>query len=102
MSDREALFRRLVYSAMARCECGAGLAYEPGNVHGYWDCSAILLGDAIPIGEPGAVTHVDKLPFNYWEVRSENQPSARGRTTRPKSQIIVLGEAGDATPSDEV
>lgn len=79
---------RLVYAATSRCPCGAGLAYDPahenagsvftGPLSGHWDCSAILLGTADP-----AVTHTDKLPFAFYEIKSEGQASACGRTTRP-------------------
>lgn len=81
---------RLIYAAYSRCPCGSGLAYDPcyedensvfvGPLSGYWDCSAILLGTADP-----AVKHTDKLPFVFYEVLSEEQPSARGATTRPKA-----------------
>lgn len=77
----------LVYAATSRCPCGAGLAYVPGfggPDNGFWDCSAILTGTAIPSGQPGAVTHTDRLPFEFWKVKSEEQPSALGATARPK------------------
>ena len=86
------LLDRLVFSAHSRCPCGAGLAYdpaaedEPGSpFYGptAWDCSAIMLGTAAPKGEPGAVKHTDKLPFAFYEIKSENQPSAGGATMRP-------------------
>lgn len=85
------LATRLVYAATARCPCGAGLAYDPAheNEPGYkpgsgsWDCSAIILGTAIPSGQPGAVTHTDRLPFAFSKVKCEGQPSANGATTRP-------------------
>lgn len=73
----------LTYAATARCPCGAGLAY-PSNVNpldGYWDCSAILLGTAVPSGQPGSVTHIAQLPFIFWEIKSERQPGRS--TTRP-------------------
>jgi hypothetical protein len=57
------------------------LAYLPGDKD--WDCSAILLGDAIASGEPGAVKHTSQLPFIFYEIKSEHQPSANGATTRP-------------------
>ena len=88
------LAERLVYAAHSRCPCGAGVAYDPaGEVGGIeggpfnrpnaWDCSAILLGTAIAKGEPGSVQHTDLLPFSFYEIKSENQPSAGGATTRP-------------------
>ncbi len=69
----------LCFSATARCGCGAGLAYpKKSGMHGSWHCSAILLGAA-----DKTQTH-DKLPFAFYEIKSENQPSANGATTRPK------------------
>jgi hypothetical protein len=64
------------------------MAYLPaktalGLFTGAWDCSAILLGDAIVSGQPGAVRHTPRLPFTFYEIKAEGQPSARGRTTRP-------------------
>jgi hypothetical protein len=82
---------KLVYAATARCPCGAGLAYEPRGesgkpIQGYWDCSAILLGEAVPEGEPGSVQHTAQLPFLFYEIKSEQQPSAQGATTRPREE----------------
>lgn len=73
--------RGLTYAATARCKCGAGLAYRKGDTA--WDCSEILLGTAIPSGQPGAVMHSDRYPFVFYEIKSERQPSANGATTRP-------------------
>ncbi len=80
---------RLRYAATSRCPCGAGMAYDPAaddvqRGDGCWDCSTILLGTAIESGQPGAVTHSDRLPFRFWEIKSEDQPSAHGQTTRPQ------------------
>lgn len=78
----------LTWAATDRCPCGAGLAYDstcqledvPQNwpYNGYWDCSAILLGTAAK-----DVTHTAKLPFAYYSIKADTQPSANGRTTRP-------------------
>ena len=72
--------KNLVYAARTRCPCGAGMAYPRGAdpFKGYWDCSAILLGTA-DVG----VKHEAKLPFIFYEIKSEGQPSANGATTRP-------------------
>jgi len=77
---------QLIYAAYARCECGAGLAYpeDADPFKGYWDCSDILTGRAIPKDEPGAVKHSGRYPFIFYEIKSEKQPSANGATTRPK------------------
>lgn len=77
----------LVYAAYCRCLCGAGMAHVK-NCGAYgpdacWDCSDILTGRAIPEGKEGAVTHKGRLPFTWYEIKSENQPSANGNTTRP-------------------
>jgi hypothetical protein len=103
---KKPLLERLIFSAFARCPCGAGMVYDPagasggypdeskgekndgpfvGGFGGYWDCSAILLGAAVPSGQPGAVEHSDRLPFSFYDIKSEDQPSARGATTRHKS-----------------
>ncbi len=69
----------LRYAATARCSCGAGFAY-PVNIGpmGSWECSNILLGKAIPHTE-----HSSPMPFAFYEVKSEDQASANGQTTRP-------------------
>lgn len=75
----------LLYAAGSRCDCGAGMAY-PYNIgmRGAWHCSAILTGRAPRIGEPGGgQAHTGALPFAFWSVKSERQPSVGGRTTRP-------------------
>jgi len=68
----------LRYAAYTRCPCGHGLAYPKncGPRH-YWDCSAILKGIA-----DHNLKHTDRLPFTFYEVKSEDQPSAQGATTR--------------------
>ena len=72
----------LVFAAYSRCPCGAGMAY-PTNVsfHGSWECSAILMGEA-----DRRVIHESPLPFAFYEIKSENQPSADGATTRKKAE----------------
>lgn len=71
----------LTYAATARCACGGGLAYGRGM--DYWDCSSILKGEAIPKDQAGSVEHSARAPFVFYEIKSELQPSAAGRTTRP-------------------
>ncbi len=77
------LRNRLVYSAKERCECGAGFAYDRRSLSkAHWDCSAILLGDALLVeGERGACAH--SMPCEYFDLVSERQPAAMGATTRP-------------------
>jgi hypothetical protein len=85
---RVKLLRRLVFSAKERCECGAGLAYDRRGRQPIWDCSAILLGDALLIsGERGTVEH--HTPCAYYEIVSERHPAASGLSTRP-----ALGHSG--------
>lgn len=70
----------LRYAAYARCECGAGLAYPKGMSFqdvSSWDCSDILTGRAKP-----GTKHSAKYPFAFYEIKSEDQPSANGATTR--------------------
>lgn len=77
----------LRFAATARCPCGAGLAY-PKDIGGtgWWECSAILMGT-----DSKGVKHGGQLPFLSWEVKSEDQPSANGRTTRPASPAPAEG-----------
>ena len=85
---REKRLAKMTFAATARCPCGAGLAYdetcvqEPFRIPSYWDCSAVLLGEAVPSGQEGSVEHTDLLPFTFYEIKAERQPSARGATTR--------------------
>lgn len=73
----------LRYAADLRCQCGAGMAYvkEPMNMWGSWVCSDILAGRA---SLDRTVTHSSPKHFAYYEIKSEDQPSAYGATTRPK------------------
>lgn len=82
----------LKYSAYSKCACGAGLAYprdgkqpDPNSffVHASdWWCSKILKGE--DLGKEGDVKH-QIFPFSMYEIKSEDQPSANGATTRPKT-----------------
>lgn len=68
----------LIFAAYTRCPCGAGMAYPKNiGVRGNWDCSAILLGEA-----DINVQHEAPLPFAFYEIKSEQQPSANKATTR--------------------
>jgi len=68
----------LMYSAYDLCPCGHGLAYPKDCGFGhYWDCSAILKGIA-----DSKVKHTGQLPFAFYSIKSEIQPSANGSTTR--------------------
>lgn len=87
------IFDRMIYSAAARCACGAGLAYDPaekgdGPFKGpsAWKCGDIIRFDILSAEEQVAVkaaTHDRGFPFAFYEIKSENQPSANGQTTRP-------------------
>lgn len=71
----------LTYAATTRCRCGAGYAYPNGSGgHGRWDCSAILKGEAAHGSE-----HDGALPFAFYSIKGERQPSAGGATTRPET-----------------
>lgn len=73
----------LIYSARARCnECRAGMAYPKAcGIWHRWDCSACLKGSEKGHGS---------FPFNIYDIKSEDQPSAEGRTTRP-APVSPLG-----------
>jgi hypothetical protein len=69
----------LRFVAFHRCPCGAGMAYpKNGSVRGAWHCSAVLRGTAAST----AIAHSPPLLFSVYEIKSENQPSANGATTR--------------------
>lgn len=74
--------RDLRYSAIAKCPCGAGLAYPIAHFNspteGYWDCSKIWLGTA-----DKNVQHTDRLPWIFYDIRSEDASKNETRTTRP-------------------
>lgn len=54
------------------------MAYPNGcSLHGAWHCSAILRG----LAARGS-SHSAAMPFAFYEVKSEGQPSANGATTR--------------------
>ena len=90
---------QITYSASARCPCGAGLAYHDDiSPNGSWDCSAILLGTAVPSGQPGALQHTAPLPFMFYEIKSEYQPSVYGATTRPSGVARVRPEIPTPVP----
>lgn len=79
------LLERLRFAATARCKCGAGFAYDPVGNPSAWACSAVLLGQAQWTQEE----HDGDLPFMFYELKSERQPSACGRTTRPQQEAAA-------------
>jgi hypothetical protein len=79
----------LIYSATARCKCGAGLCYEEGKtgINGAWTCSVCVLADRANLPMEGwDKTAHQAFPFREYEIKSEDQPSAFGATTRPDPQ----------------
>lgn len=75
---------RLVYAAYSRCRCGAGFAYlTTAGIHGSWQCSALLKLPPTADIVVERQNHDDDMPFAFWSVKSEIQPSANGATTRP-------------------
>lgn len=83
----------LVYSAGVRCPCGHGIAHPKDcGMHHYWDCSAVLKGVSDP-----SIRHSDRLPFAFYEIKSEKQPSAYGNTTRG---IVVPAKAPQGPTGD--
>lgn len=79
--DRPLTVDDLEWAATARCRCGAGYCYPKfiRDTHGSWMCSAILLGTAAAESE-----HDVAKPFTFWSIKSDDQPSANGATTRPR------------------
>lgn len=69
----------LIYSAFARCrKCTSGLAYPKDcGMNHQWTCSDVLKGIGSDNGH-------EAFPFAFYEIKSENQPSAGKATTRPK------------------
>ena len=72
----------LRFAAFVRCECGAGLCYpKESSPRGAWYCSDILRGLAVTGKE--SKLHSGAMPFSFYSIKSEDQPSANGETTRP-------------------
>jgi hypothetical protein len=91
----------LRFAAHARCCCGAGLAYvkdsalrktETGDK---WVCSDVLLSNLMlkvkreggffgggMLEDEKGIEHNQSYPFVSYEIKSEDQPSANGATTR--------------------
>lgn len=85
---RAYLIDELLWSATARCECGSGLAYhkDAGEImEGAWRCGAAMMR-ALPEPDPKHGTHA-LLPFHMYEIKSEEQPSAGGKNTRPQAVL---------------
>lgn len=88
------VLERLIYAAYDRCHCGAGMAYDPtsrgdGPFKGpsKWECGDILRFNDLSEDRQAqvkAATHTGGLPFAFYEIKSETQPSAAGASTRPK------------------
>jgi hypothetical protein len=79
--SRNSLLRRLVFAAKERCDCGAGFAYDKRSRMPRWDCSAILLGDALLGGESSVALHSN--PCSFYEMVSERHAASHGQSTRP-------------------
>ena len=78
IAERRYTDSELIYAARIRCLCGAGMAFAPETgPKGHWECSAVLKGKA------GAGRHGARFPLAFDKIRSEQQPSASGATTRP-------------------
>jgi hypothetical protein len=73
----------LTWAAATRCPCGHGMAYvtECGSQR-FWDCSAILTGVA-----DQNITHGAQAPFAFYSIKSDDQPSANGASTRKPGPI---------------
>jgi hypothetical protein len=81
----------LLYSAEARCPCGAGLAYpldhKEALATGAWQCSAALKG----VAEGKHVSY----PFALWKIREETSiNNYGGASTRPPGTVaLTVGHA---------
>lgn len=70
----------LIFAAYTNCPCGHGMSYpKTVGIKGSWYCSAILMGIA-----DKDVLHEPALPFSFYDIKSEDQPSSNGATTRKK------------------
>lgn len=83
--------RELIYSATARCKCGAGLAYPLDIASAMrlsaWVCSRVLRGDAVAHGH-------DSYPWCMYKIREETSISNRSGTTRPDGTVArTVGHA---------
>lgn len=79
MGDERPFYEEeLIFAEDAKCPCGALLAYPKGadSLKGFWDCSEILLGKAVPQGLPGSVQHTDRRPFIFWKIKSRKKETA--------------------------
>jgi len=77
----------LLYAAVNRCQCGAGLAYpldsEAALKMRAWVCSKFLHG------EVGAEGH-DRFDFRFWTIREETSiNNTGGHTTRPSGTVAL-------------
>jgi hypothetical protein len=93
----------LIFAANARCkECNSGLCYverqefETGSwleeSKGSWICLETYLASVAKRADFVFKEH-QSLPFVFWSISSEIQPSSTGNTTRPKSGPHSLAEA---------
>ena len=79
----------LLYSATARCRCGAGLAYPLETAHamklGAWACSAVLTGAVSGPDEKGK--HI-AYPWSMYKIREETSVNNVGaHSTRPPGSV---------------
>lgn len=65
----------LVFAKSYLCQCGERVAYPKGigPFQGFWDCVGLLKRTAPPKGHPAAKVHTDRLPFIFWNIKSEDQ-----------------------------
>lgn len=82
----------LLYSATARCRCGAGVAYPLDHQRalqmGAWVCSAVLKED-VDVGQH------DSFPWAFFKIREETSINNRtGCSTRPPGTVArTIGRA---------
>lgn len=83
--------RSLSYG-LAWCDCGAQMVQDDANRQ--WICSDIVLGTAIPSGQPGALRH-SAMPYAHWRVRPSRtgkEPVRSEPRNQPDDRTIPEGE----------
>lgn len=73
----------LIYSAWERCKCGAGLVRArsgQNRADGAWVCSFVALHPNLTIDHQA---HIERKSSRLNPIVGEDEPAARGATTRP-------------------
>lgn len=83
----------LMYSATARCKCGAGLAY-PMDHDAAWKIGAWVCSHALKNEDANPEEH-QSFPWSFYKVREETSVfNSGGHTTRPPGTVAkTVGKA---------